>query len=81
MVVECRGKRYHRKQRAAFKKLCRFPLEENKIPYKRVRNQTRKVIASGMRKEAEKELNNLCQNSNSAFCFLKRMQKEKILKE
>ena len=29
-----------------------------------------------MRKEAEQNLNNLCQNSNRVFCFLKKMKKE-----
>ena len=29
-----------------------------------------------MKKEAEQDMNNLCQNSNSVFCFLRRMKKE-----
>ena len=29
-----------------------------------------------MRKEAEQEVNDLYQNSNSVFCFLRRMKKE-----
>ena len=62
-------------KKAAFKELSRFPCEENKIQYKRLRNQTRKTVAKAMRKEAEHELNDLYQNSNSDFCFLRRIKK------
>ena len=64
------------RKKAAFKELCRFPSEENKTQYNRLRNQTRKVVAIAVRKEAEQELNDLYQNSNSVFCFLRRMKKE-----
>ena len=40
------------KKKAAFKELCRFPSEENKTQYKRIRNQTRKIVARAMRMEA-----------------------------
>ena len=60
----------------AFKELCRFQSEENKTKYKRIRNQTRKIVARAMRMEANQELNNLYQNSNSIFYFLRRMKKE-----
>ena len=33
------------RKKAAFKELCRFPSEENKTQYKRLRNQTRNVVA------------------------------------
>ena len=33
------------RKKAAFKELCRFPLEENKTKYKRLRNQRRKTVA------------------------------------
>ena len=36
------------RKKAAFKELCRFPLKENKTQYKRLRNQTRKVVARAM---------------------------------
>ena len=39
-------------------------------------NQTRKVVARAMRKDAEQELNDLSQNFNSIFFFLRRMKKE-----
>ena len=63
-------------KKAAFKELYRFPLEENKTKYKRIRNQTRKIVARVMRMEANQELNNLYQNSNSVFYFLGGMKKE-----
>ena len=63
-------------KKAAFKELCRFPSEENKTQYKRIRNQTRKIFATAMRMEANQELNNLYQNSNSVFYFLRRMKTE-----
>ena len=69
------------RKKAAFKELCRFPSEENKTQYKRKRNQTRKIVARAMRMEAEEELNNLYQNSNRAFCFLRRMKKGRIWKD
>ena len=49
---------------------------KNKTQYKRIRNQTRKIVARAMRMEANQELNNLYQNSNSVFYFLRRMKKE-----
>ena len=64
------------RKKAAFKKLCRFPSEENKNQYKHIRNQTRKIVATAMRKESNQELNNLYHNSNSVFYFLRRMKKE-----
>ena len=64
------------RKKAAFKELSRFPSEENKTKYKRIRNQTRKIVARAMKMEANQELNNLYQNSNSVFYFLRRMKKE-----
>ena len=72
-MVEREGQGYHSKK-AAFKVLRRFASEDNKIQYKRLRNQTRKIVARALRKEAEQELNALYQNSNSIFCFLRRMK-------
>ena len=70
------------RKKAEFKELCRLPSEENKTKYKRFRNQKRNVVARAMRKEAEQELNNLCQNSDSVFYFRRKMKKkEKVLKE
>ena len=64
------------RKKVAFKELCRFPSEQNKTQYKHIRNQTRKIVARAMRMEANQELNNLYQNSNSVFYFLRRMKKE-----
>ena len=63
-------------KKVAFKELCRFPSEQNKTQYKCLRNQTRKIVAKAMRMEANQELNNLYQNSNSVFYFLRRIKKE-----
>ena len=65
------------RKKAAFKELCRFPSEKNKTKYKRIRNQTRKIVARAKRREAIQKLNNLYQNSNSVFYFLRRMKKER----
>ena len=60
----------------AFEELCRFPSEENKTYYKHLKNQSRKIVARAMRMESNQELNDLYQNSNSVFYFLRRMKKE-----
>ena len=70
------GKDTIARKKAAFKQLCRFPSEENKNQYKRINNQTRKIVVRAMRKKANQELNNLYQNCNSVFYFLRRMKKE-----
>ena len=63
-------------KKAALKQLCRFPSEENKTKYERLRNQTRKIVARAMKMEAELELNDLYQISNSVFHFLRTMKKK-----
>ena len=63
------------RKKAAFKELCRFPSEETKTQYKCFRNQTRKTVARAMRMEANQELNDLYQNSNSVFYFFRRKKK------
>ena len=47
-----------------------------KVKYRCIRNQTRKIVARAIRKDANQELNDLCQNSNSVFCFLRKMKKQ-----
>ena len=64
------------RKKATFKELRRFPSEENKTQYKRLRNQTRKIVARAMRMKANEELNILYQNSNSVFYFLRIMKKK-----
>ena len=71
-------------KKAAFKEQCRFPSEENKTKYKCIRNQMRNIVARAMRMKANQGLNDLYQNFNSVFCFLKRIKKgcgrRKVLK-
>ena len=55
------------RKKAVSKERCRFPSEENKTQYKRIRNQTKKIVARAVRMKANQELNNLYQNSK---CFL-----------
>ena len=64
----------------AFRELCKFPLEQNKTQSKRIRNQTRKIVARAMRMEAKQKLNDLYQNSSSVFYF-HRMKKGRIRKK
>ena len=56
--------------------LCRFPSEENKTQYNRLGNQSKKIVTRAMKMEANQELNDLHQNSNSVFYFFRRMKKE-----
>ena len=42
------------KKKKAFKDLCKDRCEANKLLYKKIRNRTKKVVASAIRKEAEK---------------------------
>ena len=51
-----------KRKKATFEELFRFPSEENDTQYKSLRNQTRKVVASAVRRKTKLELNNLCQN-------------------
>ena len=64
------------RKKIAFEELCRFQLKENKTIHKRMRNQTRIIVARAMKMEANQELNNLYPNSNSVFYFLRRIKKE-----
>ena len=71
-----RSQGYRSRKKAAFKQLSGFPSEENKTQYKHLRNQTREIVARSMRMEANQELNDLYQNSNSVLYFLRRIKKE-----
>ena len=42
------------RKKEAFKTICKTGLEEHKIFYRKMRNQTKKVIANAMKTEAEK---------------------------
>ena len=63
-------------KKVVLKELCRFPSEENKTQYKRIRHETRKIVNRAMRVEANQVLNNLYQNSNSVFYFLRIIKKK-----
>ena len=43
------------KKKITFKDLCKDGCEANKMLYKKIINRTKKVVASAMRKEVEKE--------------------------
>ena len=64
------------RKKAAFKELCRLPSEQNKTQYKHLKNQMIKIVDRAMRIEANQELNDLYQNSNSVFYYLRKMKKE-----
>ena len=51
----------------AFRELCKIRSEENKDNYKRERNQTRKIVSRAMRREADQEMNDLCDKPDNAF--------------
>ena len=40
--------------------MCKIQSEKNKNNYKRERNLTRKIVSRAMRREAEQEMNDLC---------------------
>ena len=47
------------RKKEVFKMFCKTGLEEHKISYRKMRNQTKKVIAKAMKTEAEKEMEEL----------------------
>jgi len=64
------------KKKEAFKKFCNTRLEEHNVAYKRIRKQTRKVIAKAMKVEAEKEIEDIREKPNKIFKFVKLMKKD-----
>ena len=56
--------------------MCKNRSEENKDNYKREKNQTRKIVIRAMRREAEQEMNNLCDKPNNVFKLVKLLKKE-----
>ena len=70
------------RKKPAFKELCRLPSEKYETKYKPLRSQSRKIVTEAIRKEAKQELNDLYQDFNSVFCYLKRIEKKvRILKK
>jgi len=51
-------------------------LEEHKVAYKKIRNQTRKVIAKAMKVEAEKGMEDMREKPNKIFKFVILMKKD-----
>ena len=66
------------RKKKAFKTFCKTGLEEHKIFYKKMRNQTKKVIAKAIKTEAEKEMEELREkpNPNKIFKFVKLMKRD-----
>ena len=66
------------RKKEAFKTFCKTGLEEHKISYWKMKNQTKKVIAKAMNTEAEKEMEELCNKPNKIFKFVKLMKRDGI---
>ena len=64
------------RKKEAFKTFCKTGLEEHKIFYTKMRNQTKKVIAKAMKTEAEKEMEELSEKPNKIFKFVKFMKRD-----
>ena len=74
MVVERRGKRCCIEIGKSYADHCNDGCEANKLLYKKIRNRTKKVVVSAMRKEAEKETKNLREKRNHVFKLVKLMK-------
>ena len=64
------------KKKKAFKDLCKDRCEANKMLYKKIRNKTKKVVASAMRNEAEKETKDLREKPNHVYKLVKLMKRD-----
>ena len=64
------------RKKEAFKTFCKAGLEEHKIFYRKMRNQSKKVIAKAMKTEAEKQMEELHKKSNKIFKFVKFMKRD-----
>ena len=63
-------------KKETFKTFCKTGLEEHRTFYKKLRNQTKKVIANAMKAEAEKEMEELREKPNKIFKFVKFMKRD-----
>ena len=63
-------------KKVAYKMMCKNEVEENKAKYEHVKNQTKKVVANSMRKEAEKDLTKLNKELNNIYTLVKFMKKD-----
>ena len=64
------------RKKEAYRALCKNRSENNLATYKALKNKAKKIVASAMKKEAEREIDNLSRNPNNIFKFLKRMRKD-----
>ena len=64
-------------KKVAYKKMCKNRSEENKAKHKYIKNQTEKVVANSLRKEAEKELTKLNKKTIIVFTLVKFMKKNR----
>ena len=65
-----------RQKKKGYKKMCKNRSEENKTSFKNIKNQTKKVIANSMKKEAKKESKKLNEKPNNIFALVKFMKKD-----
>ena len=63
-------------KKEAFKTFCKTGQEEHRTFYRKLRNQTKKVIANAMKAEAEKEMEELREKPNKIFKFVKFMKRD-----
>ena len=64
------------KKKKAFKNLCKDGCEANKLLYQKIRNRTKKVVASAMRKNAEKETKDMREKPNHVLKLVKLMKRD-----
>jgi len=64
------------RKKKAYKELCKNGSEEKKLMYRKTRNETKKAVARAMRREAEKEMKELCKKPNNVFKLCKLLKRE-----
>ena len=64
------------RKKEVFKMFCKTRLEEHKISYRKMRNQTKKVIVKAMKTEAEKGMEELREKPIKIFKFVKFMKRD-----
>ena len=64
------------RKKDAYKELGKNRTEENKARYKNMKNRAKKVVAKAMKKEAEQEVRDLCENPNKVYKSLRLMKQE-----
>jgi len=62
------------RKKKAYKELCKIG-SENKLKYRKTRNETKKAVARAMRREAEKEMKELCKKPNNVFKLSKLLKR------